>query len=238
MTHSQTTSSGVMKSEDEDGQSPLKRRYNGTDPSSDMENGFHFKDSNCRRISKQDIKSAMTPVRTGTVSTVPQLSSLDYLGNRRPVVVCDPYPLEQNLSFALERPEAINSSNDKDFEMNSTSERKDPLGRTVVLIAIETFFAVVITIASLLGNSLVIYILHKDSRLRSISNVFIEGGGERGHAADPVWSNLYYTDYSLNSTEAPRSKAAKRGFVRILEKLLVVPPDTQLPPDSVLTRRP
>ncbi|KAK3721852.1 hypothetical protein QZH41_002280 [Actinostola sp. cb2023] len=46
------------------------------------ENGFHFKDSNCRRISKQDIKSAMTPVRTGTVSTVPQLSSLDYLGSQ------------------------------------------------------------------------------------------------------------------------------------------------------------
>ncbi|KAK3750744.1 hypothetical protein QZH41_007261 [Actinostola sp. cb2023] len=58
--------------------------------------------------------------------------------------------------------------------MNSTSERKDPLGRTVVLVTIETLFAVVITIASLLGNSLVIYIIHKDSRLRSITNVFIE----------------------------------------------------------------
>jgi len=58
--------------------------------------------------------------------------------------------------------------------MNSTSERRDPLGRTVVLVTIETFFAVVITIASLLGNSLVIYIIHKDSRLRSITNVFIE----------------------------------------------------------------
>ncbi|KAK3730599.1 hypothetical protein QZH41_006675 [Actinostola sp. cb2023] len=58
--------------------------------------------------------------------------------------------------------------------MNSTTERKDPLGRTVVLVTIEMFFAVVITIASLLGNSLVIYIIHKDSRLRSITNVFIE----------------------------------------------------------------
>ncbi|KAK3750746.1 hypothetical protein QZH41_007263 [Actinostola sp. cb2023] len=58
--------------------------------------------------------------------------------------------------------------------MNSTPERKDPLGRTVVLVTIETFFAVVITIVSLLGNSLVIYIIHKDSRLRSITNVFIK----------------------------------------------------------------
>ncbi|KAK3750743.1 hypothetical protein QZH41_007260 [Actinostola sp. cb2023] len=58
--------------------------------------------------------------------------------------------------------------------MNSIPERKDPLGRTVVLVTIETFFAVVIIIASLLGNSLVVYIIHKDSRLRSISNVFIE----------------------------------------------------------------
>ena len=58
--------------------------------------------------------------------------------------------------------------------MNSTSKSQDPLGRSPTLVGMETLFAVTITIASLLSNSLVIYVVHKDSRLRSITNVFIE----------------------------------------------------------------
>ncbi|XP_031550536.1 muscarinic acetylcholine receptor gar-3-like [Actinia tenebrosa] len=51
---------------------------------------------------------------------------------------------------------------------------EDPLGRAVALVAIETIFALAITTASLLGNALVIYVVRKDSRLRTITNVFIE----------------------------------------------------------------
>ena len=66
----------------------------------------------------------------------------------------------------------------------------------------------------------------------------LEGGRRR--ATDPVWSRQVYrlgrsvtkpgepVLYYLNSTSPPR------GFVR--EELLVVPPDTQLPPDGVLNR--
>ncbi|KAK3751120.1 hypothetical protein QZH41_009294 [Actinostola sp. cb2023] len=61
MTHSQTTSSGVMKSEDEDGQSPLKRRYNGTDPSSDMSDGCSSQCYNgCCRPHSQPCKNGGT----------------------------------------------------------------------------------------------------------------------------------------------------------------------------------
>lgn len=58
--------------------------------------------------------------------------------------------------------------------MNSTPQYEDPLGRAPTVVAIETFIAIVITTVSLLGNVLVIYVIHKDSRLRSITNVFIE----------------------------------------------------------------
>lgn len=51
---------------------------------------------------------------------------------------------------------------------------QDPLGRPVALVAIETMFALAITTASFLGNVLVIYVVRKDSRLRTITNVFIE----------------------------------------------------------------
>jgi hypothetical protein len=60
---------------------------------------------------------------------------------------------------------------------NSSSQHvsiRDPLHRPTALIAIETVFAIAITIASFLGNTLVIYVVHRDSRLKTITNVFIE----------------------------------------------------------------
>ncbi|XP_020913049.1 melatonin receptor type 1B-like [Exaiptasia diaphana] len=58
--------------------------------------------------------------------------------------------------------------------MNSSAPSHDPLGRTATLVAIETTLAIIITLSSLLGNSMLIYVLHRDPRLRSITNVFIE----------------------------------------------------------------
>ncbi|KAK3705272.1 hypothetical protein QZH41_000073 [Actinostola sp. cb2023] len=63
----------------------------------------------------------------------------------------------------------------------------------------------------------------------------LEGGRKR--ATDPVWSlQVYRLGRSVTKTEQPvlyyLLDGPERGFVR--EELLVVPPDTQLPPDGVL----
>ena len=65
----------------------------------------------------------------------------------------------------------------------------------------------------------------------------LEGGRRR--ATDPVWSlEVYRLGRSVTKTGEPvlyyLADGPQRGFVR--EELLVVPPDTQLPPDGVLRR--
>ena len=65
----------------------------------------------------------------------------------------------------------------------------------------------------------------------------LEGGRRR--ATDPVWSlGVYRLGRSVTKPDEPvlyyLLDGPQRGFVR--EELLVVPPDTQLPPDGVLKR--
>ncbi|MEW8318349.1 MAG: DDE-type integrase/transposase/recombinase [Candidatus Thiodiazotropha sp.] len=65
----------------------------------------------------------------------------------------------------------------------------------------------------------------------------LEGGRRR--ATDPVWSlDVYRLGRSVTKSDEPvlyyLQDGPQRGFVR--EELLVVPPDTQLPPDGVLRR--
>ena len=65
----------------------------------------------------------------------------------------------------------------------------------------------------------------------------LEGGRRR--ATDPVWSlQVYRLGRTMAKTGEPvvyyLDGGPQRGFVR--EELLVVPPDTQMPPDGVLTR--
>ena len=63
-------------------------------------------------------------------------------------------------------------------------------------------------------------------------------GGERRRAADPNWSLETYTiDENVKTPGDPilyylSEGAPKRGFVR--QELMIVPNDTQLPPDRVL----
>jgi hypothetical protein len=65
-------------------------------------------------------------------------------------------------------------------------------------------------------------------------------GGQRRRATDAVWSlDAYRLGRSVTKPGEPvlyyLQDGPRRGFVR--EELLVVPPDTQLPPDGVLIRR-
>ena len=65
----------------------------------------------------------------------------------------------------------------------------------------------------------------------------LEGGRRR--ATDPVWSlEVHRLGRSVTKPDEPvlyyLQDGPPRGFVR--EELLVVPPDTQLPPDGVLKR--
>ena len=65
----------------------------------------------------------------------------------------------------------------------------------------------------------------------------LEGGRRR--ATDPVWSlEVHRLGRSVTRSGEPvlyyLQDGPPRGFVR--EELLVVPPDTQLPPDGVLRR--
>ncbi len=63
-------------------------------------------------------------------------------------------------------------------------------------------------------------------------------GGERRRSTDPLWSRETYTVDSVVRTPGDpilyylSEGAPKRGFVR--QELLIVPNDTQLPPDEVL----
>lgn len=64
-----------------------------------------------------------------------------------------------------------------------------------------------------------------------------EEGGERRRATDPIWSlEVYDLSRSVVSPNQPvlyyLLNGPRRSFVR--EELQVVPPDTELPPDSVL----
>ena len=65
----------------------------------------------------------------------------------------------------------------------------------------------------------------------------LEGG--RCRSTDPVWSlTVHRLRRSVTKSDEPvlyyLHDGPQRGFVR--EELLVVPPDTQLPPDGVLKR--
>ena len=71
---------------------------------------------------------------------------------------------------------------------NSQSDQSshDPLlGRSRSLIAVEVALSILICLTSFLGNLLVVYVVHKDSRLKSLTNVFIH--------------NLALTDISMAS---------------------------------------
>jgi len=62
----------------------------------------------------------------------------------------------------------------------------------------------------------------------------LEGGTKR--ATDPIWSlNVYSIERSFTKQEQPvlyyLRDGPKRGFVR--EELLIVPPNTQLPPEQL-----
>ncbi|PFX21771.1 Melanopsin [Stylophora pistillata] len=50
----------------------------------------------------------------------------------------------------------------------------DPLGRTDVQIGFEVAIAVLISLISFIGNSLVVYAIHRDRRLNTITNMLIE----------------------------------------------------------------
>lgn len=76
---------------------------------------------------------------------------------------------------------ASNSSN------SATSA--DPLGRPEVQIGFEVFFAVVICLVSIFGNFLVVFVVNKDSRLKSITNIFIH--------------NLAWTDICMAALHMP-----------------------------------
>ena len=55
----------------------------------------------------------------------------------------------------------------------SQSPSQDPLGRSPAEIAIEVTLAILVCLASMLGNLLVVYVINKDSRLNNVTNIFI-----------------------------------------------------------------
>ena len=71
----------------------------------------------------------------------------------------------------------------------SQSISQDPLGRSRAEIGVEVTLAVLICLTSTLGNLLVVYVIHKDSRLKSITNIFIH--------------NLALTDISMATLHMP-----------------------------------
>lgn len=50
----------------------------------------------------------------------------------------------------------------------------DPLGRSDIQIGFEVFIAVLLSLISFTGNSLVVYAIHRDNRLNTITNMLIE----------------------------------------------------------------
>ena len=77
------------------------------------------------------------------------------------------------------------------MEKNSQSDPSshDPLGRKRSQIGLEVALSILICLTSFLGNLLVVYVVHKDSRLKSLTNVFIH--------------NLALTDISMASLHMP-----------------------------------
>lgn len=66
---------------------------------------------------------------------------------------------------------------------NSTDSSTDPLGRSPSTIAIELLFCTIIMLASLCGNILVVVSINRETRLKTITNIFIQ--------------NLAWTDISM-----------------------------------------
>lgn len=56
----------------------------------------------------------------------------------------------------------------------NTSSAEDPLARSKITIAMELFFCSLIILASFCGNILVIVAINRDSRLKTITNTFIQ----------------------------------------------------------------
>ena len=71
----------------------------------------------------------------------------------------------------------------------SESSSRDPLGRPSAQIGIEVTVAILICLASTLGNLLVVYVINRDSRLKSVTNIFIH--------------NLALTDLSMAMLHIP-----------------------------------
>ena len=65
----------------------------------------------------------------------------------------------------------------------------DPLGRSRGEIGLEVALSILICLTSFLGNLLVVYVVHKDSRLKSLTNIFIY--------------NLALTDISMATLHMP-----------------------------------
>lgn len=85
----------------------------------------------------------------------------------------------------------------------------------------------------------------KDKNEKSLpSNVFVRylyepgelEGGDKRRATDPIWSlDIYKIERSITKPDQPivyYLNGIKRGFVR--QQLLVVPPNTELPPDKIV----
>ena len=54
------------------------------------------------------------------------------------------------------------------------SSSQDPLGRSHSEIGLVVALAILISLISFLGNFLVVYVVYKDSRLRRLTNIFIQ----------------------------------------------------------------
>ena len=71
----------------------------------------------------------------------------------------------------------------------SPSSSRDPLGRSRAEIGTEVAFAILVCLASTLGNLLVVYVINKDTRLKNVTNMFIR--------------NLALTDISMATLHMP-----------------------------------
>ena len=69
------------------------------------------------------------------------------------------------------------------------STSQDPLGRSPAETGVEVTLAILVCLASTLGNLLVVYVIYKDSSLRNITNIFIH--------------NLALTDISMATLYMP-----------------------------------
>ena len=72
---------------------------------------------------------------------------------------------------------------------NSQPTSHDPLGRSHAEIGTEVTMAILVCLTSTLGNLLVVYVVNRDSRLNSVTNIFIH--------------NLALTDISMATLRMP-----------------------------------